>query len=331
MNVTLHGLKIEAVAASVPSTKLTLEQLAQQFGEKEVERIALSTGINQLGIARTPLRASDLCVHAVHKIFNEQTDPDEIDGVIFVSQTPDYLMPATSCVLQQRLGLCRDVIAFDINYGCSGYIYGLYQAALLISSHSCRKVLLCVGDTMTRHIADDDHKLRMVLGDAGSATIIAAGDDDWAFDIHTDGSGYDKLIVPQGEDLRHGYLQMDGAAVMEFALKVVHNTVNKALEMKGWDKQQVDHFFLHQPNRFMLQYLTKKLRVAAEKVPIAVENYGNTGPASIPLTLCQHFSSNSEQRPGKTIMSGFGVGLSWGTVGLSLKNVRVFSPLTCTS
>ncbi|MCP9268401.1 ketoacyl-ACP synthase III [Xenorhabdus sp. XENO-1] len=330
MNVTLCGLKIEAVAASVPLTKLTLAQLSQQFGEEKVARIALSTGINQLGIAQTQMRASDLCVHAARKIFSEQTHPDEIDGVIFVSQTPDYLMPATSCVLQQRLGLCQDVIAFDINYGCSGYIYGLYQAALLISSRSCRKVLLCAGDTMTRHIADDDHKLRMVLGDAGSATIIAAGDDDWAFDIHTDGSGYDKLIVPQGEDLRHGYLQMDGAAVMEFALKVVDNTVNKAIEMRGWDKQKVDHFLLHQPNRFMLQYLTKKLRVAAEKVPIAVENYGNTGPASIPLTLCHHFSNNRQQL-GTAIMSGFGVGLSWGTVGLSLKDVRVFPPLTCTS
>ncbi|CDG18379.1 3-oxoacyl-ACP synthase III family protein [Xenorhabdus doucetiae] len=330
MNVTLRGLKIEAVAASVPLTKLTLAQLAQQFGEAEVARIAISTGISQLGIAHAPLRASDLCVQAACKIFSEQTHPDEIDGVIFVSQTPDYLMPATSCVLQQRLGLCQNVVAFDINYGCSGYIYGLYQAALLISSQSCRKVLLCAGDTITQHIADNDHKLRMVLGDAGSATVIAAGEDEWAFDIHTDGSGYDKLIVPQGEDLRHGYLQMDGAAVMEFALKVVHNSVNKALEMKGWDKQQVDHFVLHQPNRFMLQYLTKKLRVAAEKVPIAVENYGNTGPTSIPLTLCQYFS-NSGQQPGTAIMSGFGVGLSWGAVGLSLKDARMFPPLTYTS
>ena len=330
MNVTLRGLKIEAVAASVPSTKLTLAQLAQQFGEAEVARIALSTGIDQLGIAQGSLRASDLCLHAASKIFSEQIHPEEIDGVIFVSQTPDYLMPATACVLQQRLGLRQDVVAFDINYGCSGYIYGLYQAALLISSQSCRKVLLCAGDTMTRHIADDDHKLRMVLGDAGSATIIAAGDDDWAFDIHTDGGGYDKLIVPKDEDLRHGYLQMDGAAVMEFALKVVHNTVSKALEMKGWEKHQVDHFLLHQPNRFMLQYLTKKLKVIPDKVPIAVENYGNTGPASIPLTLCHHFG-NGGQRPGRTIMSGFGVGLSWGAVGLNLKDVHVFSPLTCIS
>jgi 3-oxoacyl-[acyl-carrier-protein] synthase-3 len=329
MNVTLRGLKIEAVAASVPLTKLTLEQLAQQFGEAMVERIALSTGINQLGIAQPPMRASDLCVQAARKILSEQPHHDEIDGVIFVSQTPDYLMPATSCVLQQRLGLSQDVIAFDINYGCSGYIYGLYQAALLISSRSCRKVLLCAGDTMTQYIADDDHKLRMVLGDAGSATIITVGDDEWAFDIHTDGSGYDKLIVPRGKDLHHGYLQMDGAAVMEFALKVVHNTVNKVLEMKEWDKQQVDNFFLHQPNRFMLQYLTKKLQVATEKVPIAVENYGNTGPSSIPLTLCHHFS-HSGKLPGTAIMSGFGVGLSWGTIGLSLKDARVFPPLTCT-
>lgn len=329
MNVTLSGLKIEAVAASVPSRKLTLAELAQQFGETEVARIALSTGIKQLGIAQFPLRASDLCAQAAEKIFSEHTRADEIDGVIFVSQTPDYLMPATSCVLQQRLGLRQDIVAFDINYGCSGYIYGLYQAALLLHSGSCRKVLLCAGDTMTRYIANDDHKLRMVLGDAGSATIISAGEDAWAFDIHTNGSGYDKLIVPREADLRHGSLQMDGAAVMEFALKVVHNTVNNVLEMKNWDKQQVDHFLLHQPNRFMLQYLAKKLRVPNEKVPIAVENYGNTGPASIPLTLCHHFS-HREVRAGSAVMSGFGVGLSWGAVALSLKDACVFPPLTCT-
>lgn len=329
MKVTLRGLKIEAVAASVPSTKLTLAELAQQFGEAEVARIALSTGIKQLGIAQPPLRASDLCTQAAEKIFSECTQASEIDGIIFVSQTPDYLMPATSCVLQQRLGLGQDIVAFDINYGCSGYIYGLYQAALLIHSRSCRKVLLCAGDTMTRYIAEGDHKLRMVLGDAGSATIISAGEDDWAFDIHTDGGGYDKLIVPQDANLRHGYLQMDGAAVMEFALKVVHNTVDTVLKMKNWDKQQVAHFLLHQPNRFMLQYLTKKLRVPSEKVPITVENYGNTGPASIPLTMCHHFNHHDAQA-GDAVMSGFGVGLSWGAVALSLKDICIFPTLTCT-
>ncbi|QGW89117.1 ketoacyl-ACP synthase III [Enterobacter asburiae] len=329
MNVTLRGLKIEAVAASVPSTKLTLAELAQQFGEAEVARIALSTGIKQLGIAQPPLHASDLCAQAAEKIFSECTQASEIDGIIFVSQTPDYLMPATSCVLQQRLGLRQDIVAFDINYGCSGYIYGLYQAALLIHSRSCRKVLLCAGDTMTRYIAEDDHKLRMVLGDAGSATIISAGEDDWVFDIHTDGSGYDKLIVPQDANLRHGYLQMDGAAVMEFALKVVHTTVDAVLKIKNWDKQQVGHFLLHQPNRFMLQYLTKKLRVPNEKVPISVENYGNTGPASIPLTMCHHFNHHDAQA-GDVVMSGFGVGLSWGAVALSLKDVCIFPTLTCT-
>jgi len=326
MNIILRGLKLEAVSASVPKTKLTLEQLSAQFGQAEVARIALSTGINELGIADAETRASDLCVDAARKLFDEHFNSDEIDGVVFISQTPDYLMPATSCIIQQQLGLRSNIVAFDINYGCSGYIYGLYQAALLISSKSCRKVLVCAGDTMTRYIADGDHKLRMVLGDAGTASIVSSGEDDWAFDIHTDGSGFDKLIVPEGENSDHGNLQMDGAAVMEFALKVVHRTVNKVCEMKAWDKKNVKHFLLHQPNRFMLQYLTKKLRVDAEKVPIAVERFGNTGPASIPLTLCEHFTKN-EQEPGICIMSGFGVGLSWGAIGLNLKNIVIFPPL----
>ncbi len=234
-------------------------------------------------------------------------------------------MPSTACIIQNKLNLKNDIVAFDINYGCSGYIYGLYQAALLISSASCKKVLLCAGDTISRYIAPDDHKVKMLLGDAGTATIIEAGNDSWAFDIHTDGSGYDKLIIPKNSDYTDGNINMDGVSIMEFALCVVPTSVDSVLNMKSWEKEKINNYFFHQPNVFMLNYLRKKIKLSESQVPIAVKNYGNTGPASIPLTICHHYS-NSNKNLGDSILSGFGVGLSWGSIALNLSNTIVYEP-----
>ena len=219
MNITLKGLKLSSIAVTVPESKVTTEQLCDQFGEMEVKRITASTGIRTLGVAGLNVNTSDLCIQAAHRIIDTQQLRQDIDAVVFVSQTPDFIMPATACIIQDRLNLRQDIVAFDINYGCSGYIYGLYQAALLVSSGSCKKVLLCTGDTISRYINPDDHKVKMILGDAGSASIVEAGGDEWAFDIHTDGSGFNKLIIPRNADGTNGYVYMDGAAVMEFCVK----------------------------------------------------------------------------------------------------------------
>lgn len=326
MNVLLKGLKIKSIATALPETKLTIKKLCEQFGRNEVERIAVSTGISSLSVADPSVKASDLCMCAAEQIFSHGESKADIGAIVFVSQTPDYIMPASSCIIQHKLGLSEDVAAFDINYGCSGYIYGLYQAALLICSGSCKKVLVCVGDVITRYINPSDHKVKMVLGDAGSATVVMAGSDNWAFDIHTDGSGFDKLIIPKKANGNDGSIIMDGSAVMEFALKVVHKTVGAVLAAKDWEKEEIKYYFLHQANKFMLDYLRKKMRLNREQVPIAVENYGNVGPASIPLTICHHFADKAEQLE-RSVLSGFGVGLSWGAVALDLTGVQVYEPI----
>lgn len=327
MQVKLAGLSFTAVATALPKDKLILSDLYNQYGQKEVDRIVMSTGIHSLGIANKETNASDLCISAADYLFNETNIAREsIDAIVFISQTPDYKMPATSCLLQHKLHLKKEVVAFDINYGCSGYIYGLYQAALLIATKSCQKVLICAGDTMTRYLHPDDHKVRLLLGDAGSATIIESGHDEWAFDIHTDGSGFDKLIIPKDKDRRDSYLCMDGAAIMEFALTKVHNSFNLVLEQMGWDKNEISHAILHQPNQFMLDYLRKKLQLRKEQVPISVKEYGNTGPASIPLTMCDQFHK-ADNLLGKSVLSGFGVGLSWGSIALNLNNAIMYKPI----
>jgi 3-oxoacyl-[acyl-carrier-protein] synthase-3 len=271
MRVKLNGLRLSAIATALPKKKLEMTELYEKFGKQEVERIVSCTGISSLRIADEDVNASDLCLAAAQHLFAKTGISNKtIDAIVFVSQTPDYKMPATSCVLQAKLGLSNKVVAFDINYGCSGYIYGLYQAALLVSSKSAQRVLVCAGDTISRFLHPNDHKVRLVLGDAGSATIVESGADEWAFDINTDGNGFDKLIIPKEND-RDGYLHMDGSAIMEFALREVGISFDNVLTHQGWEKADIKHAVLHQPNEFMLNYLRKKIKLSREQMPIAVK------------------------------------------------------------
>lgn len=318
MKLSIKNLKLSGVAACVPRNEVTMTDFYPVFGENEVKRISLSTGIGSVRIAPAHMRSSDLCFEASLELFRIlNVDKDEIDAVVFISQTPDFIMPATSCILQNRLGLKKTVLAFDINYGCSGYIYGLLQAALLINTGACKKVLLCVGDTISKHLDPNDHKLRLVMGDGGSASLIEAGCDTWSFDICTDGSGYKSLIIPKNEQ-QNGFLYMDGAAIMEFALREVKCVIDSVVLEQQKDLNGISAIVLHQANFFMLQYLRKKIGVNKNIVPVEVDRYGNTGSASIPLTMCAHYADKKIDL-NSTILAGFGVGLSWGAVLLNLE------------
>jgi 3-oxoacyl-[acyl-carrier-protein] synthase III len=327
LNVTLPGITLSAIATALPKNELKASDLYTRFKKKTIDRIVFSTGIEALRVAPETMHASDLCQHAAEHLFvNGAVKREDIDGIVFVSQTPDCIMPATSSLLQGKLGLGKNTVAFDINHGCMGYLYGLYQAALLVSSKSCKKVLLCTGDTITQHIDPDNPKLRTVLGDAGAASVIESGEDAWFFDIHTDGTRYDQLMIPNLPDRTPGHLQMDGEKIMAFALTEVPKSIHTVLNAKSWHKDELQHAILHQANAFMLNYLRKQMNLSTQQVPIAVKTYGNTGPASIPLTLCDLFWSQPNML-GKTIFSGFGVGLSWGSLGLNLDGVSLFKPI----
>lgn len=346
MKTIIPNIQIAAIASYLPEASLDLKSLGQLYGSTEVENIIKTTGIERVRVCQTDETSSDMCFAAAeHLIEREGIDRKEIDGLVFVSQTTDYILPATSVILQHRLKLTTETVCQDVHYGCSGYIYGLFQASLWIQSGACRNVLVLSGDTTTKMIHPEDKSMRMVFGDAGTATLITKGDEPIAFNICSDGSGYDQLIVPAGgfrmpksektkqliEDEDHNKrtledLSIDGLGIFSFVISAVHPNVNAVIDLMAWDKNDVDIFAFHQANKYLLSYVQKRLKVSEEKVPNNVQNYGNTGPASIPLLLSD-ILPEYQQSLSKVVLSGFGVGLSWGSVACSLKQTRFYKPL----
>lgn len=347
MNFFFKNLSITYIGSAVPKDVVNLYDFANLYGETTVKKIIDSTGISKIRVAPKDITTSDLCEAAFKKIQSENNlDVNSIDALIFVSQTPDYILPQTSNVLQNKLGLNQETVCFDIPLGCSGYIYGLLQAALLISS-GCKKVLLLAGDTTTKLINSNDRTVSMVFGDAGTATIIERGINTLNVSVRSDGSGSDKLIVPAGGfrctsnfetqkviEVEKGVfrskddLYMDGLAIMNFAITEVPKMIHQTLVEVNWKPEDVGCFVLHQANAFMLNYLRKKMKLPIDKVPIAVDGYGNTGPASIPLLLCDKASELSyNNQLEKLVLCGFGVGLSWGSACLNLSSTKIYKPI----
>jgi 3-oxoacyl-[acyl-carrier-protein] synthase-3 len=346
MKVLFNDIEIKGIASYLPPKVLDLHSLAKEYGENDVNTIIKTTGVERVRICEDKQTSSDLCYEAaLHLLQKAAIDKSKIDGLAFVSQTPDYILPSTSILLQDRLGLTKDTVCLDIHYGCSGYIYGILQAALWINANLCENVLVLAGDTTSRMINPKDKSLRMVFGDCGTATLVSKGNYQLGVTVNSDGSGYDKLIVPAGgfrqprsehtrnlvfDSDKNGRsaddLFMDGMAIFKFALANVHQDIDNLLSLIKWKKEDVDIFALHQANEFMVNYIRKKLHVEQNKVPTNVTNYGNTGPASIPLLLSDLYSSAKPDLE-KVIFSGFGVGLSWGSIACNLSNAIFYEPV----
>lgn len=346
MKAIVQNIRIAAVTSYLPKRKFEMVSLNELYGAKEISNIINTTGIVSVRIADDDQTSSDMCFKAAQYLIQiENIDQQEIGGLVFVSQTPDYILPATSIILQNRLGFSKETVCIDIHYGCSGYIYGLFQAALWISSGACEKVLVLAGDTTSKMINPKDKSLIMVFGDCGTATLVSKGNSHIGFSICSDGSGYDRLIIPAGgfriprsdktkellidEDNNGRTLEdlyMDGMSILSFAISNVHKNIDSLIGQMEWNKEDVKLYALHQANNFMVNYIRKKLKVNEEKVPTNIKNYGNTGPASIPLLLSDMFSSGKADLD-KVIMSGFGVGLSWGSIACSLNNTNFYEPI----
>jgi 3-oxoacyl-[acyl-carrier-protein] synthase III len=339
----VSGVRLIGVASAVPEKKVTLDDLANNIGEENARKFSNRTGINSRHVASDKLCASDLCFAAARELFKSLNwSPDSIDLLIFVSQTPDYLLPATSCSLHERLGLSKHCAAFDVNLGCSGYVYGFWIASQFIVSGSARRVLLLVGDTISRIVSPQDLSVAPLFGDAGTATAIEADKDaaDMFFNLGTDGSGQKHLIVPAGAfrqphdgvtahrkkdvdgNIRSDEdLFMDGAEVFTFTLRELPSLIKSVIEMADWEIDAVDAYVMHQANRFMLEYLTKRMRLPSEKVVLAMEEYGNTSLASIPLAMTHALADKLSKDEKRLILAGFGVGFSWGAVALSCSSL----------
>lgn len=345
MKVKLKGIKITSISSCIPKNKVNLNNFAAEFGGNEVSRIIKTTGIEYIRQAPFNITTSDLCIEAAKKIIlANNINVSEIDAVVFVSQTADFIMPQTSHIIQSNLGLNEDTICFDLPIGCNGYIYGLYQSSLLISSKSCKKVLLLSGDTSTKLINEKDRSLKMVFGDGGSATLIEEGDDELSFIIYSDGSQFDSLIIPDGgfrnpinesstqlkfdtdgNGRTSSNLYMDGMAIFNFAIKRVPPLIEEILDFANWKKDEVDLYALHQANKFMIDYLRKKCKVSLEKMPVLVDGIGNTGPGTIPILMTELNSNNKELN--KVIMCGFGIGLSWGALSCDLSKTNILNTI----
>lgn len=347
MKTKIKGIKICGIASTLPNNVLNISELGSIFGEKKIKRTIISTGIERIYFTDRYTTASDLCVKAAESLIKKlMIDRKSIDAVVFVSFSPDYQAPATSAIIQSKLQLKEDIVAFDINYGCSGYIYGLYQASMLIKSGGCKRVLLCNGDTQTKFINEYDSSMKTIVGDAGAATILEEGNDILSFIIKTNGSGYKHLIIPAGgarlpfsedtckiETCSDGNkrclnnLYMNGMEIMKFVLKEIPPLVKEVIEFAQWEKEKIDLYAFHQPNKLILEYLREGLNISEDIFPIAIKNVGNTGSASIPLLLSLQYSNSSNNKSlEKVIACGFGIGLSWGIATINLSDTIILEP-----
>jgi len=347
MKVILNNVLIKAVSSWLPENRLEMTDLGSVYGDGEVASIIKATGVERARIADQNMCSSDMCQKAAESLIEkENIDKTQIDGLVFVSQTTDWILPATSIALQHRLGFSTDTVCIDVHYGCSGYIYGLFQAASWISSGACKNVLVLSGDTTSRMMNENDKSLRMVFGDCGTATLVTTGNTSMGFHIQSDGSGSDRLIVPAGgfripisditskvewDQDHNGRSQndlfMDGMAIFNFAITKVHKNVNKLVKDMQWTKDDVGFYALHQANEFMVNYVRKKLKISANVAPTNCRDYGNTGPATIPLLLSDLCSQSHSYNLEKTIMCGFGVGLSWGSLATDLSETNFYEPI----
>jgi 3-oxoacyl-[acyl-carrier-protein] synthase-3 len=331
MDKTFNTSVIRGVASAVPENIISIDTMASPFSSAHRKRLSMQTGIKTLRTALPSQKTSDFCLAAAQQCLADcAVKSCDIDAIVLVTQTPDQRLPSTSCVLQHQLGLRKDVLAFDIHYGCSGYLYGLLQANILIQAECAERILVLTGDVLTHYLGAKGSKSRLMFGDAGNATLIEKGKSTAAFHMMTDGAGASALQMDFRsyglEQVNDPGLMMQGKAVMDFVLEQVPQSIRHTMQTMGWQKQDVDFLLLHQANKMIVEGIQHAGGFAADKVPLAMDGYGNTGPASIPLTMNVYRDVIQQQSRKQVILSGFGVGLSWGSVALDLTGC-VLSPI----
>lgn len=331
MRVAIRGIEYY-----LPENVVNNEQLAAEFSGWSMQKIQAKTGILQRHIAGTGECASDLGYEAARRLFaSGACAPEEIDYLLYCTQSPDYFLPTTACLLQDRLGIPRTAGALDFNLGCSGYIYGLGLAQGLIATGQAKRVLLVTAETYSKYIHPQDRSVRTLFGDAAAATLLeadlGAAEAPAIYVYGTDGSGGPNLIVPAGgaripatmetakadRDENGSWrsqnnLFMDGAEIFNFTLQAIPESVDRLLVKAGRRLDDIDSFVFHQANQYMLEHLRKKLDVPTEKFRICLGHCGNTVSSTIPIAL-YHAMAEGHLKDGQLVMLvGFGVGYSWG-------------------
>lgn len=324
----VDGLGITGIAAAVSNNWTSLTKfIKEESDEKMIRKFMKSTGVTGRYDAGERQTTSDFCYAAARELIRTKSiNVEEVGALVFVTQTPDYGIPATACVLQHRLGLSKDCICFDVNLGCSGFAYGINIISSLMKTNKIKKALLLCGDTSakrkTSSTIKNTHAANMLFGDSGTATILEAEEDSCIFiTSRTDGSGFRAIISPF-KGWRNPYEPKGGAAassmndmdVFEFSTSEVPTLINETMDELQTTPDDYDCLVLHQANQLIMKQIAKKTGFTPEKNLVSLDQFGNTSSSSIPITLVKHYGEMKEERKIHALMCGFGVGLSWSTV-----------------
>jgi len=323
---------IKGISYYLPEKILTNEELIKEFPEWSVEKVADKIGISQRHVSANDETAGDMAIHAAEKLFNEYSiDCESIDFILFCTQSPDYFLPTTACLIQTKLGIPTSAGALDFNLGCSGYVYGLSLAKGLIYAGIAKNILFLTSETYTKYIHSQDKGNRSIFGDGATATLISIegfaeiGD----FVLGTDGTGANNLIVATGcsrqleksnilgsDDEGYlfspDYLYMNGSAIFNFTLESIPKLVNNTLIKNGLKTSDIGLFVFHQANKFMLNTLRNLCSISKESFYINMEDIGNTVSSTIPIALARLKINNELSTNSNILIAGFGVGYSWG-------------------
>jgi len=342
---SFRNVGITGMAAAIPARVINNLEMDLYFSKDDIRGIIDKIGVKERRFASAGTCSSDLCYAAAERLFEDmKVDRSQIDLLLFISQTPDYRMPATSVILQSRLGLPTSVITLDINLGCSAFLYGLTVAYSMIAAGSVKKALILDGETRSKVYSLKDRKTGFLFGDGGIAALVER-DEKFAtswFSLNSDGSreslikipagGYRKMsstetlterIVDEYGNIRseeQGY--MEGADVFNFVIREVPRDFHRLIQYSDVDISSIDYFIFHQANSYINGFLAKKLNLPADKLPATIHKFGNTSSVSIPLTIVSELK-NKLSGHKRLLMSGFGVGLTWGTAVLDLEDCFV--------
>jgi 3-oxoacyl-[acyl-carrier-protein] synthase-3 len=321
----IDGVRVTGVATCVPPRIADNLDHASAYGDTEVRKVVAMAGVRQRRVVEPGVTSVDLCHAAASRLLADLGwAAESITGLILVTQTPDYFLPSSSCVIHSRLGLSDNCAAFDVGLGCSGYPYGLYLASTMLRAGGHQRILMLHGETPSLFTSPEDHATTLLFGDAGSATALEADPSSPGsyFALHTDGSGADQLIIRGGafrdrqpSDPRDLCVRMDGGGIFNFTVKRVPALIKETLEFAGRRVDEVSGFMFHQSNRFIMQHIAKKCGLPDDRVPLPLERFGNCGGPSVAVALTQAPQAVAR---GLVMLLGYGVGLSWGAALLSI-------------
>lgn len=324
---------IKAISYYLPEKVVTNEELVKEFPEWSVDKVAQKVGVESRHVAAVDETAGDMAEKAARKLFAEYSvDPKSIDFIMLCTQSPDYFLPSTACIIQDKLGIPTSAGAFDYNLGCSGCIYGMAMAKGLIAAGIAKNVLLLTAETYNKYLHPQDKSNRSIFGDGAAACLISTEGfaEIGEFVLGTDGSGYRNLIVETGASRkkektevestdddghvrREDYLYMDGSAIFNFTLDAVPTMMSQVLEKNNLQKDDVDYYVFHQANKFMLNTIRKVCVLPKDKFYVNLSNTGNTVSSTVLIGIKDCIDKQLIKSDNRVMISGFGVGLSWGS------------------